>query len=99
MTVTAATMTVQVLCIRKRPSHFDPHTRIAGIGGFQGGSRWYLTEDNAISGIDTGKYRFYTSVGGRSVWIVIASHNGRRYLKTEADGYAPNNLLSLPECP
>ena len=42
---------------------------------------------------------FYTSVNGRSVWVIIAIHNGREYLITEADGYEPNNLLSLPECP
>jgi hypothetical protein len=34
-------------------------------------------------------------VNGRSVWVIIAIHNGREYLKTEADGYEPNNLLSL----
>ncbi len=99
MTVTASTIVVQASCIRKRPSHYDPHTRVAGIGGYHGGSRWYLSEDEAIRDIDAGKYRFYPSVSGHSVWIIIASHNGRRYLKTEADGYAPNNLLSLPECP
>src|ERR1017187_4237659 len=32
------------------------------------------------------------------ILIVVASHNGRKYLKTTADGYAPNNLLALREC-
>ncbi|MDD5382312.1 MAG: DUF3892 domain-containing protein, partial [Candidatus Margulisbacteria bacterium] len=29
----------------------------------------------------------------------VAIRSGRKYLKTEADGEAPNNLLSLPTCP
>jgi hypothetical protein len=28
-----------------------------------------------------------------------ARHSGREYLKTEADGVKPDNLLSLSECP
>lgn len=30
--------------------------------------------------------------------IVAVSRFGNKYLKTEADGEHPNNLLSLPEC-
>ncbi len=41
----------------------------------------------------------YVIVGGREVKVVLATHEGREYLKTEADGYAPNNLPNLPECP
>ncbi|WP_414648332.1 DUF3892 domain-containing protein, partial [Dinghuibacter sp.] len=37
-------------------------------------------------------------VKGRSVNVVVAQRNGRKYLKTEADAYRPDNLLSLPEC-
>jgi hypothetical protein len=29
---------------------------------------------------------------------LLATHNGRKYLKTTADSYRPDNLLSLPEC-
>jgi hypothetical protein len=31
--------------------------------------------------------------------IIAVSPFGNRYLKTEADGEHPNNLLALPECP
>ncbi len=90
---------VQVSCINKR-QHQNPHERIQNIGGINAdGSRWKMSEDVAIRDIDAGTYRFYTSVAGKSVWVVISVHNGRRYLKTESDSYAPNNLLSLPECP
>jgi hypothetical protein len=84
----------QVTCITKRGSHLDPHERIERIGG----SNWSLTEDQAIRNIESGTEGYFVSVNGQSVDVVVAQHNGRKYLKTTADGYAPNNLLSLPEC-
>jgi hypothetical protein len=33
------------------------------------------------------------------VKVIIATRLGREYLKTEADGEQPDNLLALPECP
>jgi hypothetical protein len=62
-------------------------------------TRWKLTEAAAIQGIEAGTYQLTVDVGGKRIAVVIATHQGRKYLKTEADGYAPNNLLSLPECP
>jgi hypothetical protein len=91
--------TYRVSCINKR-QHQNPHERIERIGGvLDNGTAWTLPEDSAIAGIRSGKWDFWVSVGGKSVWIVVAEHEGRPYLKTEPDGYAPNNLLSLPECP
>jgi hypothetical protein len=90
---------VQIKCINKT-NRTDPHDRIHSVGGTNpDGKRWKLTTDQAIAGIDEGKWRFYTSVNGKSVWVIIATHNGHRYLKTEADGVGQNNLLALPECP
>ena len=86
----------QVTCITKRGDHYNPHERISHIGNQIG--KWRLTEESAIQRIDGGQESFYTNVNGRETDIVVASHNGRRYLKTAADGYAPNNLLALSEC-
>ena len=88
----------QVQCIRKRGNHYNPHERIQGIGG-SGGGRWYTPEDTAISEIERNINSFFVSAGGRSVDVIVATHNGRKYLKTTADGYSPDNLLSLPGCP
>jgi hypothetical protein len=88
---------VQISCIDKR-QHYNPHERIEGVGGMYAGKPWKPTETEAMAGIKEGRWKFYTSVNGRSVWVIIAIHNGREYLKTEADSYEPNNLLSLPEC-
>jgi len=88
----------QVSCINKH-DRGNAHERIKNIGGISGGKAWTLTEDQAITGIESGQWAFCVSVNGRAVDVMVATHAGRKYLKTTADGYAPNNLLSLPECP
>ncbi len=94
------TTNVQIFCINKQPRD-DPRERITHVGGVNPDQkRWKLSLADAIAGIENGKWKFYTSVGGDSVWVVIAvSAKGNKYLKTQNDGDLPNNLLSLPECP
>ncbi|MEQ8283762.1 MAG: DUF3892 domain-containing protein [Parvibaculum sp.] len=89
--------TAEIKCINK-DDRYDPYERITHVGGYVT-KQWKLTLNEAINYIETGEWSFYVSVGGKSVWVIVASRNGRKYLKTEADGDAPNNLLSLPECP
>jgi len=89
---------VEIKCINKT-NRTDPHERIRNVGGISDGKRWKLSVAEAIAGIEAGKWNFYTIGGGKTVRVVIATHNGHKYLKTEADGIHPNNLLSLPECP
>lgn len=86
---------IQIQCMHKSDRQ-NPHERILSIEGFHNGQRWKLTQEQAIAGIDRGKWSFFVSVAGRTVTV---SRFGNRYLKTEADGEQPNNLLSLPECP
>lgn len=89
----------KVSCINKRGDHYNPHERIQNIGGLNNGYRWKESESSAISQIKSKTHEYYVEKNGRSVEVVVATYNGREYLKTEDDGYAPNNLLSLPECP
>lgn len=93
-------MSIQIQCINKsdRP---NPHERILRVGGMNpDGTRWWLSQADAITGIETGKYAFYVQRGGSTVKVIVAiSRFGNKYLKTEADGEQPDNLLSLPECP
>jgi hypothetical protein len=89
--------TLQVECITKHPSHHDPHERIQGIGG-TGDGGWWHAEDDAIRNIERGVHSYFVMVNGRQVNVVVATHKNRKYLKTTADGYEPNNLLNLPEC-
>jgi hypothetical protein len=91
---------VKVECVNKT-NRTDPHERISHIGGRkQDGSRWRLTEPDAIVGIEEGKWSFYVErPAGHYVDVIIATRLGKKYLKTTADGEQPDNLLSLPECP
>lgn len=93
----------QVTCINKT-ERYNPWERISHIGG----NGWKLTQKDAIDGIESGKWAFFVRRGGYSAAslllnaevevIVAVSRFGNKYLKTEADGEEPNNLLSLPEC-
>lgn len=89
---------VQIQCINKT-NRQSAHERIRGVGGIHQGSRWWMSLDNAIASIKDGRFRFWTTANGKSVWVIIATNEGREYLKTESDGLHPNNLLALPECP
>ena len=89
----------QILCINKS-DRYNPHERITHIGGKNSdGTKWRLTQPDAIVGIESGKWSFYVSKAGKTVDVIVAkSQYGHKYLKTEADGEQPDNLLSLPEC-
>ena len=90
---------VEIMCINKT-NRTDPHERIHSVGGVNAdGTTWKLSVDAAITGIESGKWKFWTTGGGKSVWVVVALHMGHKYLKTEPDEVHPNNLLALPECP
>ncbi len=92
-------MAIQIDCIEKADRD-DPTTAIQWIGGRNAdGSRWKITQKDAISGIKSGKWSFYVSKNGRAVNVIVAvSRYGNEYIKTEADGSDPNNLLSLTSC-
>ena len=84
----------QITCINKTV-RINPHERIRNIGGSWGKE----TQPNAIKQIDDGTYAYHVKVGGNDVKVIVASHNGNKYIKTQNDGIYPDNLLALPECP
>ena len=91
---------VQVQCVNKS-NRYSPHERIHAIGGRNpDGSRWKLSQDQAILSMKQGRYSFYVELPpGRRVPVVIARTSlGHEYLRTISDGDQADNLLSLPEC-
>jgi uncharacterized protein DUF3892 len=88
----------EIKCINKTPRH-DPYDRIQNVGGVRAsGATFKITQPAAIAEIERGE-EFFVNRGGRTVKVIIATHNGNKYIKTEADGVQPDNLLALPECP
>jgi hypothetical protein len=80
---------------RKFGTYYDPHERIQGIGG----ERWYHSGHLAILNIERQVNDYAVLLDGKPVRVVVGNHKGQKYLKTEADGYAPESLLSLPDYP
>ena len=89
----------QITCIKKMEL-YNPNERITHIGGLNpNNKKWQLTQEEAIKGIEDGKWEFYVRAGGHTVEVIVAvSRFGNKYLKTESDGDSPDNLLSLPQC-
>jgi hypothetical protein len=84
---------LRITCIT--PDAGDADRRIDAVGG----AEFYHTIDEAIANIKRGTHRYWTHVQGKSVWVEVERRpNGVEYLKTENDGFPPNNLLSLPSC-
>jgi hypothetical protein len=93
-----AVQQAQIKCINKS-DRMNAWERITHVGGYTD-RQWKITQQEAIKYIETGEWQFYVTVGGKSVWVVVAeSRFGNKYLKTQADKGEENNLLSLPECP
>jgi hypothetical protein len=94
--------TYYVVCINKHPTHTDPHTRIQAVGTNESrtatsySKKWSVNE--VIAAIRLGHVFYSTDKRGDLVKVIIASHLGREYIKTEPDGIQPDNLLAKPEC-
>lgn len=91
--------THQIDCVNKsdRP---NPHERIRFVRGTNPTGHWKLSQEDAIAGIEDGRWTFYVEwpIGDAVEVVVAVSAYGNKYLKTRADGDQPNNLLALPEC-
>ncbi len=83
----------QITCIAKI-HHVNAHERITTVGG----ADFRYSEEEAIAYIESGTYSFYVMVDGARTDVIIATHSGRKYLKTKSDAVPPDNLLALPEC-
>lgn len=89
----------RIRCINKDDRQ-NPYERIINLGGTTAsGGTWKATQKEVIQMIDAGTHSFYVEIDGDRVNVITAiSRYKNKYVKTEADGDEPNNLLSLPEC-
>lgn len=89
----------EIRCVKKT-DRFNPHERIEEVGGQNPDGKWWkLSQKDTIHWIKAGKGAFFVNRGGRTVSVIVAiSRYGNEYIKTEADGEQPDNLLSLYEC-
>jgi hypothetical protein len=70
--------------------------RISVVSGpGNGGGRWILPEFDVVSMINANDASFHTMVDGVRANVAVDSW----FLKSDADGFAPNNLDNLPPIP
>ena len=88
----------QITCIVK-PHPLSSHEHITHVGNPLGGWKW--TREAVIASIDAGANTFYVqdAKGKRSNVGVVRQTGKLPYLRTHADGYWNDNLLSLNQCP
>lgn len=79
-----------------RAYSLDPLERVETIGGVNSDhTRWRLSQAAAINAIEAGTDEFFVNSDGGPVKLVVLTHQGQKYLKTEREKTHPDDLLSL----
>lgn len=89
---------VRVTCINK-PHPLSQHEHITHLGN---PPIWRWTREQVIASIDARQNTFYVQdpITGKRADVGVVREAGRApYLRTHADGYWNDNLLSLVQCP
>jgi hypothetical protein len=74
----------------------DPLERIENIGGVSSDrKRWKLSQAQAINAIEGGTDEFFVNTESGPVKLVVLTHQGQKYLRSEREGTHPDDLLSL----
>ncbi len=74
----------------------DPLERIETIGGQNSdNTRWQLSQTAAIAAIEAGTDEFFVTADGQPVKLIVVTHRGLKYLKSEREKTHPDDLLTL----
>lgn len=86
----------RVVSIANRAYSSDPLERVEAIGGTNADhSHWKLSQAAAIAAIEAGTDEFFVNAGDRPVKLIVLTHAGEKYLRTEREKTHPDDLLSL----
>lgn len=84
-----------VSSISRAYSH-DPLERVETIGGVNSDrTRWTLSQAAAIAAIEARTDEFFVNTEGRTVKLIVQTHQGQKYLKSEREKTHPDDLLAL----
>jgi len=64
-----------------------------------GGESWRMKREAAIAWLAVDANTFYVKSGEQRIYLVVATHNGESWLRTNKDWAQTNTLLDLPNCP
>jgi Protein of unknown function (DUF3892) len=90
---------VRITCITK-PNPSSSHEHITHVGNPAAGWKW--PREEVIESIEAKTNTFFvldSATSKRSEVGVVRESGKAPYLRTHADGYWNNNLLSLNQCP
>ena len=84
----------------RKPNRQSTHAHIILVGNLTNSTtNWVWPRADVIASINTGTNTFYVFEGGKrsNVGVVNPTDGRLPFLRTYADGYWNDNLLSLPE--
>lgn len=86
----------QVTCACRDPHGLNNCSSIYKLGG----PNWAASVDAVVADIEAGRCQFYVigRLGTRVDLHVVTPQYGKKYVRTDPNGSAMDNLLSLPRC-
>lgn len=79
-------------------AHRDDQGDILGLCWKHSDGLKYTTRADVIAHIEAATHRYYVAEEAPSVWVLVRSRGGVKYITTEADSTSKNNLDNLPAC-
>jgi Protein of unknown function (DUF3892) len=86
----------RIISVVHRAYSHDPHERVDAVSGTNSDrTRWTLSQAAAIAAIEAGTDEFFVDASGETIRVVVQTHGGQKYLKSEREKTHPDDLLRL----